>query len=88
MFRNICSAVERLVTTAVTLRLPPQGHCHTSTAQVEVERPCASGSGKDRKNERGISRLGRSLLVIVASYEGTASRHEPTPRNDGSAGIS
>ena len=33
-FRSISSAVRRLVTMAMTLRLPPQGHCHTSTPQV------------------------------------------------------
>ena len=32
--RSISSAVRLLVTMAVTLRLPPQGHCQTSTAQT------------------------------------------------------
>ena len=35
-FRSISSAVRRLVTRAVTLRLPPQGQSQTSTPQVRA----------------------------------------------------
>jgi len=35
-FRSNSSAVRRLVTTATTLRFPPQGHCQTSIFQVRA----------------------------------------------------
>jgi hypothetical protein len=46
MFRSICAAVERQVTMAVTLRLPPQGHCHTSTCQVLACNVAQSSRGR------------------------------------------